>query len=102
VVVVVVTHLILQQIEMGLTVVRAEAAALRLVLLAQEQEAREIRLQQVQHKVAMVVLVLKLVVLGVLVAVVVVHHKQDLVEVKHHLRLVMVVTERHHPLQEVQ
>jgi hypothetical protein len=45
---------------------------------------------------------LKLVVLGVLVAVVVVHHKQDLVEVKHHLRLVMVVTERHHPLQEVQ
>jgi hypothetical protein len=74
-VVVVVTHLILQQIEMGLTADQAVVAVLRLVLLAQEQEAREIRLQQVQHKEAMVVLLLKLVVLGVLVVVGVVHHK---------------------------
>jgi len=72
---VVVTHPILQQIEMGLMVAQAAVAALGLVLLVQEREAQEILLQQVQHKGAMVVLLLKLVVLGVLAVVEVVHHK---------------------------
>jgi hypothetical protein len=78
---VVVTHLILQQIEMGLTVAQAVVAALGLVALVQELEAQEILqhphppLIQMQTKAAMVALLLKLVVLGVLAVVEVVHHK---------------------------